>query len=52
MVVKKKADDVNAFLKDAKTVVATPINDEVSKSFLEYTMAVFIAARYLMRLMG
>jgi DNA gyrase subunit A len=40
MVVKKKTDDVNAFLKDAKTVVSTPINDEVSKSFLEYTMAV------------
>lgn len=40
MVVKKKTNEVNAFLQDAKTVVPTPINDEVSKSFLEYTMAV------------
>jgi DNA gyrase subunit A len=40
MVVRKKVDEVNPFLNDAKTVVGTPINDEVSKSFLEYTMAV------------
>lgn len=40
MVVKKKAEETNPFLADAKVVVPTPVNEEVSKSFIEYSMSV------------
>jgi DNA gyrase subunit A len=40
MVAKKRKDETNHFVSDAKLVVDTPINDEVSKSFMEYSMSV------------
>jgi len=37
---KAKAPEVNHFVNDAKRVIETPANEEVSKSFLEYSLAV------------
>lgn len=37
---KAKAPEVNHFVNDAKRVIETPASEEVSKSFLEYSLAV------------
>lgn len=37
---KAKAPEANHFINDAKTVVNTPVGEEVAKSYLEYSLAV------------
>jgi DNA gyrase subunit A len=37
---KAKAPEANHFINDAKTVVDTPVGEEVAKSYLEYSLAV------------